>query len=124
LRSSSSTSRTRRRSEGTASFVCELPLRVPLSLGRQLAAKLEAARQTYNACLGEVLRRLWLVRQSVWFARGKATPRQRKQERQAHFRAARAARVLRCGDATVWHPVAEQGRDGGEDVDRRAPRGA
>ncbi len=29
------------------------------------------------------------MRQSVWFARGKATPRQRKQERQAHFRAAR-----------------------------------
>ena len=79
MRSSSRTSRARRRSEGTASFVCELPLRVPLSLGRRLAAKLEAARQTYNACLGEALRRLWLVRQSVWFARGKATPRQRKQ---------------------------------------------
>ena len=43
----------------------------------------------YNACLGEALRRLGLVRQSVWFGRGLATPRHQKEERQAHFRAAR-----------------------------------
>ena len=89
MRSSSSTSRTRRRSERPCSFVCELPLRLSWGLGRRLAAKFEAARQVYNACLGEALRRLGLVRQSVWFAAGRATPRQRKQERQAHFRAAR-----------------------------------
>ena len=89
MRSSSSTSKTKRRSERTPSFVCELPLRVPWSLGRRLAAKFEAARQVYNACLGEGLRRLGLVRQSVWFAKGRATPRQQKVERQTHFRAAR-----------------------------------
>ena len=95
MRSSSSTSRTRKRSKPkrarTPSFVCDLPLRVPLlgSLGRALDAKLEAARQVYNACLGEALRRLGLVRQSVWFARGRATPRQQKEQRQAHFHAAR-----------------------------------
>ena len=69
--------------------MCELPLRLSWGLGRRLAAKFEAARQVYNACMGEALRRLGLVRQSVWFAAGRATPRQRKQERQAHFRAAR-----------------------------------
>ena len=37
--------RTRSRSADTASLVCELPLRVPLSLGRRLAANLEAARR-------------------------------------------------------------------------------
>ena len=87
--SSSSTSRTRRRSERTPSFVGELPLRVSWSMGRRLEAKLEAARQAYNACLGEGLRRLGLVRQSVWFAKAKATPRQQKEERQAHFHVAR-----------------------------------
>ena len=61
--SSSNTSKTRKRSEGTRSFVCELPLRVPSGLSRRLAARLEAARQVYNACLGEGLRWLGLVRQ-------------------------------------------------------------
>ena len=95
LQSSTGASKAKRtrktKRDRTPSFVCELPLRVPLlgSLGGRLAAKLEAARQVYNACLGEALRRLGLVRQSVWFARGRATPRQRKQERQAHFQAAR-----------------------------------
>ena len=88
--SSSSTAKTRRRPEGAPSFVCELPLRVGWVLGRRLAAKLEAARQVYNACLGEALRRLGLVRQSVWFSKAAATAREQRQERQAHFRAGRA----------------------------------
>lgn len=96
---SSSTSKTRRTSERTSSFVCDLPLRVGWVLGRRLAAKLEVARQVYNACLGEALRRLGLVRQSVWFTKAKATPRERKQARQAHFRAARDAHEF--SDAAV-----------------------
>jgi putative transposase len=93
LPSSNSTSRTRRTSERrrTPSFVCELPLRVPLLVGRKLAAKLEAARQVYNACLGEALRRLGLVRQSRWFTLARALPRTQKEARQAHFSAARSA---------------------------------
>jgi len=58
----SSTANARRTSERPSSFVCELPLRVGWVLGRRLAAKVEAARQVYNACLGEALRRLGLVR--------------------------------------------------------------
>ncbi len=116
--------RTRSRSADTASLVCELPLRVPLSLGRRLAANLEAARQTYNACLGEALRRRGLVRQAVWFVRGRATPSW-KQERQAHFRAARDQHEFSAA-AMQRYPRAEQGRDGrdgGEDLERRAPGG-
>ena len=43
----------------------------------------------YNACLGEALGRLRLVRQSVWTRKAQQTPRAQKEERQAHFRAAR-----------------------------------
>ena len=89
MRSSSQAAKTSRTSERTPSFVCELPLRVGWVLGKRLAARLEAARQVYNACLGEALRRLGLVRQSVWFGQGRATPPRQRQERQAHFRAAR-----------------------------------
>src|ERR1051326_145764 len=36
----------------TPSFVCEVPLRVSPAQERTLLARLEAARQVYNACLG------------------------------------------------------------------------
>src|SRR5215472_7558027 len=36
----------------TPSFVCEVPLRVRPREERTLLARLEAARQVYNACLG------------------------------------------------------------------------
>ena len=38
----------------TPSFVCEVPLRVTPTQERTLLARLEAARQVYNACLGQV----------------------------------------------------------------------
>ena len=96
FRGDGSTARTRRRSAGTASFVCELPLRAPLSLGRRLAPKLAAARQTYT------LRRLWLVRHSVWFT-GKGHPSAAAARAAGPLsRRARATWVLGCGDATVW----------------------
>lgn len=66
-----------------------MPLLVGWVLGRRLAARFEVARQVYNACLGEALRRLRLVRESVWYTKAGATAPQRKVERQAHFRAAR-----------------------------------
>ena len=48
----------------TSSFVAEFPLVTSPEQERALAVRLEAARQIYNACLGESLRRLELVRQS------------------------------------------------------------
>ena len=130
----SNTANTSRTSERTSSFVCELSLRVGWVLGRRLAAKVEAARQVYNACLGEALRRLGLMRQSVWFTKAKTTPRAQKEERQAHFRAARDrqgfsdAALQRYGIRlrTVNGP-AERGtllRCGGEAASRPTLRGA
>jgi putative transposase len=47
------------------SFVTEMPLRANQAEERDLLTGLEAARRVYNACLGEALRRLARLRQSV-----------------------------------------------------------
>ena len=118
LWSSNNRSKTRRRPECTPSSVCELPLRVPWSLGRCLAAKFDAARPVYNACLAEVLRRLDLVRQSGWFAKGRATPRPQKVERKAHFRAAREQHAF--SDAALQrYAIRPRSKDG---TGRSAPK--
>src|SRR5260221_10091034 len=57
------------------SFVCEVPLRVSRTQERTLLARLEAARQVYNACLGEARQRVRLVRQSKAFQRARTLPR-------------------------------------------------
>src|SRR5215469_8913350 len=59
----------------TPSFVCELPLRVNCAQGRILVARLEAARQVYNACLGEARRRVRLVRESKALQHARTLPR-------------------------------------------------
>src|SRR5258708_44680 len=48
----------------TPSFVCEVPLRVSRTQERPLLARLEAARQVYNACLGEARQPVRLVRET------------------------------------------------------------
>src|SRR5260370_41497350 len=57
------------------SLVCEVPLRVRRAQERLLVARLEAARQVYNACLGEARTRVRLVRQSKAFQRARTVPR-------------------------------------------------
>jgi putative transposase len=53
----------------TPSFVAEFPLRVSPADERALFVRLNAARQIYNACLGEALRRADLMRESrAWQA--------------------------------------------------------
>ena len=65
------------RGVATPSFVVELPLRVSALGARTLEVRFEAARQIYNATLGEGLRRLKLLREgrdwqrAVAMARGK-----------------------------------------------------
>src|SRR5258707_3143090 len=59
----------------TPSFVCEVPLRVTPAQERILVARLEAARQVYNACLGEARTRVRLVRESKVFQRARTLPR-------------------------------------------------
>ncbi|UEM24319.1 hypothetical protein JL100_032340 (plasmid) [Skermanella mucosa] len=48
----------------TPSFIAEFPLRTTAADERTLEVRLEAARHVYNACLGESLRRLALMRHS------------------------------------------------------------
>ena len=48
----------------TPSFVCELPLVVSPANEGVILSRLEAARQMYNACLGEAMKRVRLIRQS------------------------------------------------------------
>jgi putative transposase len=78
---------TRRR---TPSFVCEIPLRVGPAEERVLAARLQAARALYNACLGEARKRWFLVKQSRAYQHARTLPRQTPERTEA-FRTARAA---------------------------------
>jgi putative transposase len=73
----------------TSSFVCEVPLRVSPAQERILLARLEAARQVYNACLGEARKRVRLVRESKAFQHARTLPRD-DPERKMRFREARA----------------------------------
>jgi hypothetical protein len=59
----------------TPSFVTEIPLLVSPSEERILLSRLEAARQVYNACLSESLRRLNLLRQSKAYQAACKLPR-------------------------------------------------
>ena len=61
LLSSGNTLSSRSTFERTPSFTCEIPLRVVPKQARVLNTRLEAARQVYNACLGEALRRARLL---------------------------------------------------------------
>ena len=73
----------------TPSFVCEVPLQVRPAQERTLLARLEAARQVYNACLGEARKRVRLVRASKVFQRARMLPRD-DPARKALFAQARA----------------------------------
>ena len=80
----------------TPSFVTEMPLVVDAAQERTLLVRLGAARRTYNACLGESLKRLRLLRQSrayraaLKMPKGKPKSKERK-ARAVAFRAANAA---------------------------------
>ena len=73
--------------KSSPSFVCELPLRTSPADERALAIRLEAARQVYNASLGESLRLLALMRESRAWRRARAMPRGKR--RSEAFRALR-----------------------------------
>jgi putative transposase len=84
----------------TPSFVLELGLRATAVQEKQILARLEAARQVYNACLGESLKRLELLRQSKAYraARkmvrgrtGAGATQEQKQKARARARAFRKA---------------------------------
>lgn len=59
----------------TPSFITDIPLITSASDERVLLARLEAGRQMYNACLGEGLRRVNLVKQSKLYQLAKSLPK-------------------------------------------------
>jgi putative transposase len=73
----------------TDSFIVELPLRSSPTEEKRLLARLEAARQVYNACLGESLKRLNLLRQSKAYQAARKMPKGKARTRA--FREANAA---------------------------------
>jgi putative transposase len=99
---SKSTSKTSEKSK-TPTFVCELPLRVSPMEEKVLLACLEAARQVYNACLGEALRRLALVRQSKQY--NAALRETQEEKRQELFAAARGRYGFK--DSVIQHYAVE-----------------
>ncbi len=73
----------------TPSFITEIPLKVDSKQEKELLARFQAARQLYNACLGEALIRLELVRHSDPYRRAKKLKGASKKERQELFNEAR-----------------------------------
>jgi hypothetical protein len=77
----------------TPSFICELPLSVTPAEERKLLIRLDCARQVYNACLGEALKRLRRLWDSAEYQAARQLPRGCKhspaaQKRTAAFREA------------------------------------
>lgn len=65
-------------------FVTEIPLRVSSTQEKQLLSRLEAARQVYNACLGEALRRLETLRASEMYQQALAMPKSKNRNQMFH----------------------------------------
>lgn len=74
--------------EKTTSFVCELPLKASQEQEGVLLTRLEAGRQLYNACLGEAMRRLNLIKQSRDYQKARSLKRE-DPERKVLFKRAR-----------------------------------
>ena len=77
----------------TPTFIVEMPLIVSAYAEREMLVRLELARQLYNACLGEALQRLDLMREARDYARARAMPKligkKPNKERSAAFAALR-----------------------------------
>jgi putative transposase len=82
--------------ETTPSFIVELPLKTSASAERDLLIKLDSGRQLYNACLGEALRRLSLMRQSRQYKEACNIPKEDKEDRKTAFTAVRARFELKA----------------------------
>lgn len=59
----------------TPSFIAEFPLRTSEAQERSLEVRLDAARQIYNAVLGEALRRLGRMRASIAYVAAREIPK-------------------------------------------------
>jgi len=83
-------------------FVLELPLKTTAAQEKVLLKRFEAARQVYNACLGETLRRHALLKQSKAYSEAIAMPKQDKKARSLSFRNAMLAVGFTEYDMMHW----------------------
>ena len=73
----------------TSSFITEIPLIVDSKQESELLSRFQAARQLYNACLNETMKRLELVSNSELYQAVRRIPRTKKKERSDAFKKAR-----------------------------------
>jgi hypothetical protein len=98
----------------TPSFVAEIPLRTTAADEAALEMRLDVARNVYNAALGESLRRLDLMRESLEWRRARVMPKgePRSVERKARTAAFKST-LERFGFASgSIQKFAESCRDG------------
>lgn len=86
------------------SFVLTLPLATTPDEEARLAAGLEAARQIYNACLGEAMKRMRLVGESRAYQRARRLPKGSDERTRAFAKARRACEFT---DAAMQHYAIE-----------------
>ena len=67
------------RRSASPSFITEIPLQTSSVEERVLLKRLEAGRQLYNACLGEAMRRVRLMRQSKLHQKARKLPKNSKE---------------------------------------------
>ena len=84
------------------SFVYTLALKVTSSDEKILERRLDAARQTYNASLGEALKRLRLCRESKDWQKAKKLSSTKKKERKALFNAVQKHYALSEYSLHAW----------------------
>ena len=89
----------------TPSFVLELPLEVNPSQESIILTRLEAGRQILNACIGESLRRLNLMKQSKEYQRIVRLPNKEKKERTKAFK--ELNKKFKFTDADLQHYAIE-----------------
>ena len=106
------------------SFVTEIPLRVTPKQESTILVRFEYARQLYNACLGEGLRRLALMRQSKAYQSARYIPKDEKhtKERQVAFGEARKASGFREYDLHAYAATIQIGWIGSSVVQKVATR--
>ena len=85
---------------GSPSFVVTLPLKTTPADERACGIALDAARQIYNAVLGEALRRLDRMRQSKEFAAARQMPKGAPSSKERKARAAEFNRLRETFDLT------------------------
>jgi len=106
------------------SFIAELPLRFTPKQESTILIRFEFARQLYNACLGEGLRRLALMRQSKAYQSARLIPRADglKDDRKRAFDEVRKTHKFRDYDLQAYAATIKIGWIGSQVVQTVATR--